>query len=158
MTHRAGLAYGFTSIGPIAYAHQRALGDVLASNMSVDAWLAALGSLPLSYPPGDRFHYSHATDVLGFLVGRISGMDFREFLFKRIFEPLGRQTQVPRSTSEDAADGDDGLPAEGRSRWRAGSLRRSRRTMYRCLLRRWRRVDPRARRLSEVRPHAAGER
>jgi CubicO group peptidase (beta-lactamase class C family) len=89
MTHRAGLAYGFTSIGPIAYAHQRALGDVLASNMSVDAWLAAMGSLPLSYPPGDRFHYSHATDVLGFLVGRIAGMGFREFLFKRIFEPLG---------------------------------------------------------------------
>ena len=29
MTHRSGLAYGFTSIGPIAHAHQKALGDVL---------------------------------------------------------------------------------------------------------------------------------
>src|SRR5450756_1934103 len=29
MTHRSGLAYGFTSIGPIAFAYQRALGDVL---------------------------------------------------------------------------------------------------------------------------------
>ena len=28
MTHRSGLAYGFTSMGPIAYAHQKALGDV----------------------------------------------------------------------------------------------------------------------------------
>lgn len=89
MTHRSGLAYGFTSIGPIAYAYQNALGDVLTNNMSPDAWLAALGKLPLSYPPGERFHYSHATDVLGFLVGRIAGMDFRDFLFKRIFEPLG---------------------------------------------------------------------
>ena len=89
MTHRSGLAYGFTSIGPIAYAHQKALGDVLTNQMSTDAWLKALGRLPLSYPPGERFHYSHATDVLGFLVGRISGMDFRDFLFKRIFEPLG---------------------------------------------------------------------
>jgi CubicO group peptidase (beta-lactamase class C family) len=88
-THRAGLAYGFTSIGPIAYAHQRALGDVLTNDMGPDAWLAALGALPLSYPPGERFHYSHATDVLGFLVGRVAGMDFRDFLFKRIFEPLG---------------------------------------------------------------------
>ena len=26
-------------------------------------------TLPLSYPPGERFHYSHATEVLGFLVG-----------------------------------------------------------------------------------------
>ncbi|HXQ14286.1 MAG TPA: serine hydrolase domain-containing protein [Caulobacteraceae bacterium] len=88
-THRSGLAYGFTSIGPIAYAYQKALGDVLTNQMTPDAWLKALGGLPLSYPPGERFHYSHATDVLGLLVGRIAGLDFRDFLFKRIFEPLG---------------------------------------------------------------------
>jgi CubicO group peptidase (beta-lactamase class C family) len=88
-THRAGLAYGFTSIGPIAHAHQRALGDVLASSMAPDDWMKALGDLPLSYPPGERFHYSHATDVLGFLVGRIAGTGFREFLMERIFRPLG---------------------------------------------------------------------
>ena len=88
-THRAGLAYGFTSIGPIAHAHQKALGDVLSINTGPDAWMAALASLPLSYPPGERFHYSHATDVLGFLVGRIAGMPFRDFLMQRIFGPLG---------------------------------------------------------------------
>jgi CubicO group peptidase (beta-lactamase class C family) len=88
MTHRAGLAYGFTSIGPIAYAHQKALGDVLTSDMGPDAWMKALGALPLSYPPGERFHYSHATDVLGFLVGRIEGKPFREVLMERIFGPL----------------------------------------------------------------------
>jgi CubicO group peptidase (beta-lactamase class C family) len=89
MTHRAGLAYGFTSVGPIAHAHQEALGDVLDSAMSPDAWMKALGGLPLSFPPGERFHYSHATDVLGFIVGRIAGMDFRDVLIKRIFQPLG---------------------------------------------------------------------
>ena len=89
MTHRAGLAYGFTSTGPIAYAHQEALGDVLNSDTPPDAWMKALGGLPLSYPPGERFHYSHATDVLGFLVGRIAGMPFRDFLMQRIFGPLG---------------------------------------------------------------------
>ncbi|HEY5107812.1 MAG TPA: serine hydrolase domain-containing protein [Caulobacteraceae bacterium] len=89
MTHRAGLAYGFSSIGPIAHAHQQALGDVLASDMAPDAWMKALAGLPLSFDPGERFHYSHATDVLGFLVGRISGMSFRDFLIERIFGPLG---------------------------------------------------------------------
>jgi len=88
-THRAGLAYGFTSVGPIAHAHQKALGDVLNSDMSPDAWMAALGGLPLSFAPGERFHYSHATDVLGFLVGRIVGKGFREVLMERIFAPLG---------------------------------------------------------------------
>ncbi|MHB8530080.1 MAG: serine hydrolase domain-containing protein, partial [Caulobacteraceae bacterium] len=89
MTHRAGLAYGFTSIGPIAHAHQKALGDVLDSAMDPDAWVKALGGLPLSFPPGERFHYSHATDVLGFIVGRIAGEPLREVLRERIFEPLG---------------------------------------------------------------------
>ena len=89
MTHRSGLAYGFTSMGPIAYAHHKALGDVLNSDTHPDAWMKALGSLPLTYPPGERFHYSHATDVLGYLVGRIEGKPFREVLFERIFNPLG---------------------------------------------------------------------
>jgi len=88
-THRAGLAYAFSSVGPIAHAYQAALGDVLNQPMTPDAWMKALAGLPLSYPPGERFHYSHATDVLGFLVGRVAGMDFRRFLFERIFEPLG---------------------------------------------------------------------
>jgi CubicO group peptidase (beta-lactamase class C family) len=104
MTHRSGLAYGFTSIGPIAYAHQKALGDVLATDMGSDAWMKALGGLPLSFPPGERFHYSHATDVLGFLVGRVAGMEFRDFLMQRIFGPLGM------------VDTDFFVPAEKRSR------------------------------------------
>jgi CubicO group peptidase (beta-lactamase class C family) len=89
MTHRAGLAYGFTSIGPIAHEHEKRLGSPLANPMTPDAWLAALGSLPLSYPPGERFHYSHATDVLGFLVARIEGKPLGHVLRERIFAPLG---------------------------------------------------------------------
>ena len=44
--------------------------------------------MPLSFQPGDRFHYSHATDVLGFLVGRVAGTSLRDFLCERIFAPL----------------------------------------------------------------------
>jgi CubicO group peptidase (beta-lactamase class C family) len=89
MTHRAGLAYGFTSIGPIAHAHQKALGDVLNSARSTEEWMAGLGGLPLSFSPGERFHYSHATDVLGFVVGRIAGKSFRDVLMERVLGPLG---------------------------------------------------------------------
>ena len=89
MTHRSGLAYAFTSVGPIAGAYHKALGDVIHGEMAVDSWMAALASLPLSHQPGAQFHYSHATDVLGFIVGRIGGAGFREFLMQRIFEPLG---------------------------------------------------------------------
>ena len=89
MTHRAGLAYGFTSMGPIAYAHEDKLGSALVNPLTPDQWLKGLGELPLSYPPGERFHYSHATDVLGFLVARIEGEPLGEVLKRRIFEPLG---------------------------------------------------------------------
>jgi CubicO group peptidase (beta-lactamase class C family) len=106
MTHRSGLAYSFTSVGPIAHAHHEALGDVLSSEMGADAWMKALGGLPLSFPPGERFHYGHSTDVLGYIVGRIAGMPFRDFLMKRIFEPLGMvdtDFYVPPAKRERAA-------------------------------------------------------
>ncbi len=87
--HRSGLAYGFTSVGPIAHAHQSALGDPLTADMPVDDWMQALAGLPLTFQPGERFHYGLSTDVLGVLVGRASGLGFREFLFERVFRPLG---------------------------------------------------------------------
>jgi CubicO group peptidase (beta-lactamase class C family) len=88
-THRSGLAYGFSSMGPIAHEYQRVLGDVLNMTAGPDEWMKKLASMPLLYQPGERFHYSHSTDVLGFLVGRIAGMPFRDFLMQRIFTPLG---------------------------------------------------------------------
>ena len=89
MTHRGGLAYGFTSKGPIGKAHEDKLGAVLDSPHGPDEWLKRLASLPLSFAPGERMHYSHSTDVLGFLVGRVAGMSFRDFLMQRILKPLG---------------------------------------------------------------------
>ncbi len=89
MTHRSGLSYGFASVGPVAHAYEATLGDVMNFNTTADEWMKALATLPLLYQPGDRFQYSHATDVLGFIVGRVAGMDFRQFLIERIFQPLG---------------------------------------------------------------------
>jgi CubicO group peptidase (beta-lactamase class C family) len=89
MTHRAGLAYAFTSVGPIAKAHEERLGPPLGTPLTPDEWLKALAGLPLSYPPGERFHYSHATEVLGFLVARIEGKPLGQVLKDRIFSPLG---------------------------------------------------------------------
>src|SRR5215469_3580031 len=71
MTHRSGLAYAFSSVGPIAHAYQKALGDPLGTDRDPDDWMRALAALPLLYPPGERMHYSHSTEVLGYLVGRI---------------------------------------------------------------------------------------
>jgi CubicO group peptidase (beta-lactamase class C family) len=88
MTHRSGLAYDFSSQGPIAKAHTDALGSPIVNALAPDEWLKRLGALPLSYQPGARMHYSLSTDVLGFLVGRVDGKPFRQSLMDRIFKPL----------------------------------------------------------------------
>ena len=108
LTHRAGLAYAFTSVGPIAKAYAQALDHVTAagSALSPDEWMKALGALPLSFAPGERFHYSHCTDVLGFIVGRIAGTSLREYLQQRIFVPLGMvdtDFYVPKEKRDRAA-------------------------------------------------------
>ncbi len=89
LTHRSGLAYAFTSMGPIAHAYEKTLGPPLGYGVSPDWWLEKLGTLPLSYAPGERFHYSHATEVLGFLIARIEGKTLGEVLRERVFAPLG---------------------------------------------------------------------
>jgi CubicO group peptidase (beta-lactamase class C family) len=106
MTHRAGLAYGFSSKGPLAKAHEEKLGMPLQSNKTPDEWLAALADLPLTFPPGERLHYSHATDVLGLLVGRVAGMPFRDVLVQKLFKPLGMKDTdfyVPKEKRDRAA-------------------------------------------------------
>ncbi len=91
LTHRSGLAYTFTSSGPLSKALEQSglLGS--SSTLSPDEWMARLGKLPLAYAPGTRWNYGLSTDVLGVLVERASGMPFPEFLRTRLFEPLGMQ-------------------------------------------------------------------
>ncbi|WGM40663.1 serine hydrolase domain-containing protein [Caulobacter sp. NIBR1757] len=89
LTHRAGIAYAPFSEGPLKPAYEAALGDPGMNRKTADEWLAALGTLPLAYQPGERFHYGHSTDVLGFLIGRAEGKPFRQVLAERIFGPLG---------------------------------------------------------------------
>ncbi len=54
-----------------------------------DAWMRALGSLPLMQQPGEGWLYNTGSDVLGVLVARASGVGFESFLRERIFAPLG---------------------------------------------------------------------
>src|SRR5574337_649590 len=83
MTHRSGLAYGFSVTGPIAREYRR-----LPFGQGPDAFLAAIAKLPLVHQPGDRLTYSHATDVLGVLLARIENKPLPRVLDERILGPL----------------------------------------------------------------------
>ena len=54
-----------------------------------DEWIRRLSTLPLLYQPGERWLYNTGADVLGVLIARAAGQSLAEFLFTRVFEPLG---------------------------------------------------------------------
>jgi CubicO group peptidase (beta-lactamase class C family) len=84
MTHRSGLAYAFSVLGPLGRAYGR-----MSFRQNQDRWLAELAKLPLAHQPGARLTYSHATDVLGIALSRIEGKSLSDVLADRIFAPLG---------------------------------------------------------------------
>lgn len=85
LTHRSGLAYDFTCDGPIAQAYHPLHTSAITDPAE---WVSTIAALPLLYPPGERFHYSHATDVLGLLIARAANTPLNELLRQRILDPL----------------------------------------------------------------------
>ncbi|WP_395838720.1 serine hydrolase domain-containing protein [Cystobacter fuscus] len=65
------------------------VGPELSTAPNAEAWLAALGSLPLIHQPGEVWMYDTGITVLGALLARASGQPLETFLRERFFEPLG---------------------------------------------------------------------
>ena len=91
MTHRSGLSYSFTASGPLGNALADKIGLGIDSPLSADGWMAALGSLPMAYAPGERFNYGLSTDVLGIILGRAAGTSLRQVMLDRVCGPLGME-------------------------------------------------------------------
>jgi CubicO group peptidase (beta-lactamase class C family) len=88
LRHTAGLTYGFQNRSNIDAAHRELKLENWHGGHDLDSFVAALAELPLEYSPGTSWNYSVATDVLGAVVQRVSGMRLEDFFHTRIFEPL----------------------------------------------------------------------
>jgi CubicO group peptidase (beta-lactamase class C family) len=88
MTHRSGLAYSFTARGPLAQAMKEKFGFEYDSARTPDEWMKTLAAFPLSYAPGERFNYSHSTDLLGVIIGRATDHGTRAAMQQLLFDPL----------------------------------------------------------------------
>jgi CubicO group peptidase (beta-lactamase class C family) len=87
LTHQAGLSYGFTN-HPVDRMYGGA--DVIRGRgETLESFIGRMTNVPLVYDPGDKWMYSYATDVCGYLVQVISGKRFDEALQEMIFDPLG---------------------------------------------------------------------
>ena len=88
-THTSGLTYGFMMRSAVDAAYRRAKVTDRESPGGLHGMIEQLSQIPLDFSPGTAWNYSVAIDVLGYLVEKLSGMSFGEFLRTRLFEPLG---------------------------------------------------------------------
>jgi CubicO group peptidase (beta-lactamase class C family) len=88
-THTSGLTYGFMMRSSVDAAYRRAKVTDRATPGGLQGMVDQLAQIPLEFSPGTKWNYSVAIDVLGYLVEKLSGMSFGEFLEKRLFKPLG---------------------------------------------------------------------
>jgi len=88
LRHTSGLTYGFQNRTNVDAAYRKLkIGD-FATEGGLEGMMAQLAKLPLEFSPGSAWNYSVATDVVGYLVEKISGLPFDRFLQDRIFGPL----------------------------------------------------------------------
>lgn len=86
MSHSGGLSYGV--FGAMAVDKLYTEVNVMDANQPLQAMIDKLGKLPLLLQPGEKWHYSVSVDVQGYLVEKLSGQPFPEFLKTQIFDPL----------------------------------------------------------------------
>jgi CubicO group peptidase (beta-lactamase class C family) len=89
VTHTSGLTYGFLNRTTVDRAYRHAHIAEFNAEGGLDAMIEQLATLPLEFSPGTAWNYSVSIDVVGYLVQKLSGMSFGEFLRTRLFEPLG---------------------------------------------------------------------
>lgn len=117
LRHTAGLTYGFQNRSNIDASHRAGKLESWHGNHDLDGFVAALTKLPLEFSPGDAWNYSVATDVLGAVVQRVSGMPLDRFFRDRIFAPLGMDDtffSVPADKLDRLTDCYTFVPDQGR--------------------------------------------
>jgi len=89
VTHTSGLTYGFLNRTSVDAAYRRLNIAGPSAEGGLDAMIENLSTLPLDFSPGTQWNYSVSIDVMGYLVQKLSGQTFGEFLRTKLFEPLG---------------------------------------------------------------------
>ncbi|HXS88950.1 MAG TPA: serine hydrolase domain-containing protein [Steroidobacteraceae bacterium] len=89
MRHTSGLTYGFQQRTNVDAAYRKLHLGEIPTAVSLDQMVEGLAKVPLEFSPGSAWNYGVSTDVVGYLVGKISSQPFEQFLRSRILDPLG---------------------------------------------------------------------
>jgi len=89
MRHTSGLTYGFQQRTNVDAAYRKLHLGEIPTAVSLEQMIDELAKVPLEFSPGSAWNYGISTDVVGYLVGKVSGQPFEQFLRSRILDPLG---------------------------------------------------------------------
>ena len=93
MSHTAGFGYGLCCTDPKSPNYnpvdEAFVKEGVLASANLDEMMAKIANIPLLYDPGTRWSYSASVDIQGYLVQKISGQKFGDYLKANIFTPLG---------------------------------------------------------------------
>src|ERR1700710_3016425 len=120
LRHTSGLTYGFQQRSNVDAAYREMKIGAVEKSGTLQSMIDDLAKTPLEFSPGEAWNYSVSTDVIGYLIGKISGKPLETFLKERILDPLGMNDTdffVPADKAHRlaacyAADGKGGMKLE----------------------------------------------
>ncbi len=107
LRHTSGLTYSFQNRSNVDAAYREGKIESWHGGHDLDGFIGALAKIPLEFSPGTAWNYSVATDVLGAVVQRVSGLPLDQFFKDRIFTPLKMKDtffQVPKGKLDRLTD------------------------------------------------------
>lgn len=87
LTHTSGITYGEDEISKIMI--KMGLKDLSMYEGTLEQFITILSKIPLAHEPGNSWSYGYSTDILGYLIEKISGQPLSEYLEANIFTPIG---------------------------------------------------------------------
>jgi CubicO group peptidase (beta-lactamase class C family) len=84
MSHTAGFGYGLSNTHPVDKMFQ----ERVFTSKGLQDMTAKVAGIPLLFQPGERWSYSIAVDLQGYIIEKLSGETLGQFLESRIFKPL----------------------------------------------------------------------
>jgi len=107
LRHTAGFTYSFQEQGNVDAAYRKTDVESWSKNTS-QSFIDTLAQIPLEFDPGTQWNYSVATDIVGILVERISGLSLPDYFQTHIFALLGMTDtffQVPADKASRIPEG-----------------------------------------------------
>jgi CubicO group peptidase (beta-lactamase class C family) len=124
LRHTSGLTYSFQNRSNVDAAYRDGKIEGWHDRYDLDGFIGALAKIPLEFSPGTAWNYSVATDVLGAVVQRVSGLPLDQFFKERIFAPLKMDDtffQVPADKLDRLTDCYTLAPGKGRVMYDRGA-------------------------------------